>query len=96
MAETTQASPAPYDALFGVFDGHSGDKASEFCRMYASKALLKEKRILSSDPSRAIKSGMQFIHFDYSIAIKTLDRKFLKLARAKGLTDGSTCLLAMI
>jgi serine/threonine protein phosphatase PrpC len=30
------------------------------------------------------------------IAIKILDRKFLKIAKAKSMSDGSTCLMAMV
>ena len=46
------------NALFGVFDGHCGDKAADYCSRKVSKKLAKRLRIFPTDNNHLMKEGI--------------------------------------
>jgi serine/threonine protein phosphatase PrpC len=73
----------PYQAFFGVFDGHFGIKCSHFIAKRLPEILLQYLK--TTDPESALKQ-----------AFKDTDKEFLKQAKTQNLTDGSTGIVALI
>jgi len=71
-------------ALFGVFDGHTGARCSEFVSKNLPRILF-EKETFPNDIPKAL-----------SEAFLTTDQSWLKLAKAKKYNDGSTGIIAYL
>jgi len=74
-----------WNALFAIFDGHSGYKAAEFCKNNLLSNIKRYQSQYLKDPSSILRQSM-----------KDLDSDFLRLAKENGHTDGTTCLTALI
>lgn len=79
-----KGNPADYAAVFGVFDGHSGGKASEFVSRKFAKSLFANSNY-PHDPETALQETFLF-----------LDAEFLRHAVKNRYPDGSTGVVALI
>mmetsp|Transcript_12219 Transcript_12219/g.14812 ORF Transcript_12219/g.14812 Transcript_12219/m.14812 type:complete len:377 (+) Transcript_12219:234-1364(+) len=73
----------PSRCLYGVFDGHGGAAASQFCMETIGK-LLEDALSSAQQPKEALKS-----------AFKIADERFLEIARSRSLDDGTTALCVL-
>jgi len=73
----------PRNAFFGVFDGHGGHRAAEFCAQQLHQILIKEN--WEKSPESALENGFQ-----------ELDESWLNLATSNGYDDGTTALCCLI
>eukprot|EP00906_Rhabdomonas_costata_P017300 RCo024960 len=73
--------------LLGLFDGHAGAKASEYCKTHTLELAARHigPRASPSECKEAIR-----------VALLDTEARFLELARARGLEDGTTAVLACI
>ena len=71
-------------SVYGVFDGHGGARASEFCVDFLLKNLITDESFATSPP-RALNRGF----------LKT-DEQFLKVARSGFYEDGTTAIVAIV
>ena len=71
-------------SVYGVFDGHGGARASEFCVDFLLKNLITDESFATS-PSRALNRAF----------LKT-DEQFLKVARSGFYEDGTTAIVAIV
>jgi len=72
--------------LYGVFDGHGGAAAAQFCCDHLGPLLTEaeNKQHLIKRPQTAL-----------SHAFKTIDKRFLELANLRKMDDGTTAIVAM-
>eukprot|EP00347_Sterkiella_histriomuscorum_P009193 403342169 len=73
------------NAIFAVFDGHSGETASQFCQQKLMTIIEKNSNKFDIDICQALKEVNQ-----------QLDEEYLQLARQYNLNDGATSLIATI
>ena len=71
-------------SVYGVFDGHGGARASEFCVDFLLKNLITDESFATSPP-RALNRAF----------LKT-DEQFLKVARSGFYEDGTTAIVAIV
>lgn len=71
-------------SLYGVFDGHGGEKAAEYCRQHLLAAIAADTN-WQTNPSLAA-----------TRAFFKVDADFSKVAKAQTLTDGTTAVVAII
>eukprot|EP01039_Chlorochromonas_danica_P002129 gene2129-2323_t len=82
---TLKGQMGPIEAsLYGVFDGHGGDKAAEYCKQNLLQAIINDP-YFESNTSRAATN-----------AFFRVDADFSSKAKPQGLTDGSTAVVAII
>mmetsp|Transcript_18923 Transcript_18923/g.21721 ORF Transcript_18923/g.21721 Transcript_18923/m.21721 type:complete len:124 (-) Transcript_18923:890-1261(-) len=74
-----------HQAIFGIFDGHSGAKASQFCKEVLRNKLEDQYSSLKINTIPTIQK-----------IIKETDEEFLKIAKDHNYTDGSTCVLGVV
>ncbi|GBG29963.1 Protein phosphatase, putative [Hondaea fermentalgiana] len=74
----------PNLTLYGVFDGHGGDAAAEFCAKYLGAMLSEAPVDISVKPQQAL-----------THAFKAIDNKFLEYAHVKKMDDGTTAIAAL-
>jgi len=70
--------------LYGVFDGHGGDQASQYCSDHLGTILENSPEDVINKPQAAL-----------THAFKTIDRDFLDVAHMRKLDDGTTALVAL-
>eukprot|EP00512_Aurantiochytrium_limacinum_P008899 CAMPEP_0171552810 /NCGR_PEP_ID=MMETSP0960-20121227/8575_1 /TAXON_ID=87120 /ORGANISM="Aurantiochytrium limacinum, Strain ATCCMYA-1381" /LENGTH=381 /DNA_ID=CAMNT_0012102395 /DNA_START=298 /DNA_END=1443 /DNA_ORIENTATION=+ len=70
--------------LYGVFDGHGGDAAAQFCAEYLGAMLSEAPTDVAVRPQQAL-----------SHAFKAIDAKFLEYAHVRKMDDGTTALVAL-
>ncbi len=78
-----------------VLDGHSGDKAADYCKKNVGRMLSKQTS-LERDSCNAVREGNINLCNASPLVFKQLDLDFLSLAKDQNLSDGTTCLLALI
>lgn len=71
-------------SLYGVFDGHGGAAASQYCVDYLSS-------IINDSPFNLLQKPKQALTHTF----KTLDQRFLEKAHAQKLDDGTTAIVAL-
>eukprot|EP00939_MAST-03C_sp_MAST-3C-sp1_P004666 g4666.t1 len=76
-------SPHNKSTAYGVFDGHGGSRASEYCAENLLKLLTSDPSY-DDDPKRALTN-----------AFLETDRSFLEIARSAFYDDGSTAIVAL-
>ena len=81
-------------AVFGIFDGHSGCKASQFWRDVIHTKLQEKYSDLKTDVSKTIQNG-KIVLFNFLVLQET-DSEFLNLAEKYQLSGGSTCVLGVV
>eukprot|EP00298_Acanthocystis_sp_HF-20_P008299 c17596_g1_i2.p1 GENE.c17596_g1_i2~~c17596_g1_i2.p1 ORF type:complete len:386 (+),score=151.22 c17596_g1_i2:119-1276(+) len=72
-------------SLFGVFDGHGGDSAAEYCIQNLPSYLTTLENTISQYPEEAL-----------HLAFEKLDQDFANLALSKSCDDGTTAVVAYI
>ncbi len=72
-------------SFYGVFDGHGGAHASQYCAEHMCKGIVEDPSYTSGEVHTAVKNGFS----------KT-DKDFLELARIGRLDDGTTAVTAVI
>jgi len=70
--------------LYGVFDGHGGSQAAQYCKDKVGKALVNAVEF-PQDPEQALTE-----------AILTVDKNYLRDARKHNRDDGTTLILCMV
>eukprot|EP00514_Thraustochytrium_sp_LLF1b_P006831 CAMPEP_0184537958 /NCGR_PEP_ID=MMETSP0198_2-20121128/17342_1 /TAXON_ID=1112570 /ORGANISM="Thraustochytrium sp., Strain LLF1b" /LENGTH=268 /DNA_ID=CAMNT_0026931385 /DNA_START=617 /DNA_END=1423 /DNA_ORIENTATION=+ len=70
--------------MYGVFDGHGGDQAAQYCADHLGP-------LLASCPIDAFRSPREALEHTF----KLVDEKFLEVARLRNLDDGTTALVAL-
>lgn len=70
-------------SLYGVFDGHGGSEAAQYCRDEIGKALVSAREF-PKNPEEALEE-----------AILGVDEDYLRLARKNNRDDGTTLIVAM-
>lgn len=73
--------------IYGVFDGHSGPRAAEYCQQGLLSVLLNHETWNSRNPD--VKSALRN-------AVERLEAGILSLTRAKGTYDGTTLCVVVI
>ncbi|EGD73191.1 hypothetical protein PTSG_04905 [Salpingoeca rosetta] len=76
-------------ALYGVYDGHCGVDASEFCEKHLHEKVFAQLKQLATFDDDHIKSAI-------TTAVEELDADFLRLAKMRKRMDGSCVLIACI
>eukprot|EP01031_Cornospumella_fuschlensis_P040911 gene40911-49901_t len=71
-------------SLYGVFDGHGGEKAAEYCRQHLLAAIAADGNWQSNPALAATRAFFK------------VDADFSKIAKAQTLTDGTTAVVAVI
>jgi protein phosphatase 1L len=71
-------------SLYGVFDGHGGMQAAEYCKENMLKTILAEHEF-ENNPSLAMKN-----------AFHKVDKNFVEKGKKQGLSDGTTAVVAVI
>lgn len=71
-------------SFYGVFDGHGGARAAQFCAENMCR-ILTQNPVYDSDPSLALKS-----------TFLAIDNEFLDYANTRGLDDGTTAVVCLI
>ena len=79
-----QGKGAPDSSLYGVFDGHGGYRASQYCREVLLQYILADKDFLN-DPVQAMRTSF----------FKT-DAEFSAQAKVKMFSDGTTAVVALV
>jgi len=74
----------PSKCLYGVFDGHGGSAAAQYCTDYLSKFLEDALGDVHVHPRDALKH-----------AFKKTDHTFLEMAKVRGIDDGTTALCVL-
>lgn len=74
----------PDSSLYGIFDGHGGMHASQFCKENMIKYII-EQTDLHTNTQHAIAK-----------AFKRTDDEFVELGKVSGKTDGTTAVVALI
>jgi len=75
---------SPECTLYGVFDGHGGDAASQFCVDHFGSVLATSPIDPRLSPNKAL-----------SYAFKQIDSRFLEIANLRKMDDGTTCIVAL-
>lgn len=83
-AELVLSKHAEDHCLFGVFDGHGGDKAAQFCADNMP-AYVKAHKSLLKDPEHALRSSFEKV-----------DQAFCRLAASQLLDDGCTSVVVLV
>lgn len=71
-------------SIYGVFDGHGGMKAAQFCKENLLKNILMDPNFIE-EPSKALQR-----------AFFRTDAEFSAIAKVKNLTDGTTAVVAVV
>jgi len=79
-----QGKGAEDSSVYGVFDGHGGSRAAQFCKQHMLSHVV-EHPAFSDDPSSSLR---------HSFA--QTDGEFSRMARDNNLTDGTTAIVAAI
>lgn len=70
--------------VYAVFDGHGGDAAAQYCADYLGTVIAESPNNVLSKPKDAL-----------LYSFKTLDERFLEVARMRKMDDGTTALAAL-
>ena len=84
MSSTSSSLKTDKCSLYGVFDGHGGYKAADFCKQHLLGDIMSHSSFIS-DPKEALIQS--FCH---------TDSKFSDTAKQYSLNDGSTAVVAMV
>ena len=71
-------------SLYGVFDGHGGSQAAQYCKDHVGKALVNAVEF-PNDPKKALKK-----------AILSVDNAYLNEAMKHNRDDGTTLIVTMV
>jgi len=71
-------------SLYGVFDGHGGDRAAQYCKSHMLSAILADE-MFESNPAEAMTK-----------CFHRIDREFMDVCKSWGYTDGTTAVVAQI
>ncbi len=98
-------------SLYGVFDGHGGYKAAQYCKEYLLQSIIKDSEF-EKNPAQAIfNSFYKWAHLTLSVwlarhslitsehpffSFRRVDKEFSAKARTQMLTDGTTSIVAII
>lgn len=74
----------PGSSLYGVFDGHGGSRASQYCKEFMLQYAVNDAQI-KIDPKIALRN-----------AFFRVDAEFSAIARLRGMNDGSTAIVGLI
>jgi len=72
-------------AFFGIYDGHAGDKASDFCQKHLHDFISTNNNSYPGDKNEALTTGFL-----------SADKEFLQQAHSKDLLDGTTVIVALL
>lgn len=72
-------------SLYGVFDGHGGSRAAQYCKEHLLQHASKDPRLLKVDPKEVLTN-----------AFFRTDAEFSALARQFGFNDGTTAVAALV
>lgn len=86
-------------SLYGVFDGHGGHLAAQYCKEYLLQCIASDPEWESSPPraiSRSFKKYRSNSSFIFSLVINFIrvDSEFSGKAKAQTLNDGTTAIVA--
>ena len=85
MEDTYSAKAMAGHKLYGVFDGHGGEKASKYCATHLLSNVIKLLRMQPEDVPGALHSGFM-----------ETEEQFLNQARSHNWNDGTTALVLCI
>jgi protein phosphatase 1L len=89
-------------SLYGVFDGHGGFRAAQFCKEFLLQTIGTDPDLNTSPPMAIHRSFLKLASTDVSVprsnssSLSRVDEEFSSKARHRMLTDGTTAVIAAI